>query len=350
MAAITEPTVGVQTFLPQDSTGLKRFGELLTRSGILTMTINIPDSPLTDDVKRQDYMQALFQGIGSRHQFLNATVREDVQREDPEHVRLMDGYFGQFRAEYQKLHPEMPMRELFPKSKARAEELLVKYFESVSQGIEFVIDDGDLQNGDHDAIKNALREFLLSKQARAACNVSHLRALQEGGREFEAGGIKAVLITEDDIQFTDEASRVADAFDGSLQGLRGQDWDILMLGASDYVPRERRGTPSAETVSGCEHIVKVNYSYGNYAYLVNGSSIEKVIGIIQNFIEEKKGAGEEVFAQDVVLSDRMSTDLKVFGCNPKIIGPMTGCYSVICNQKMDYSMPVTWVVDTGSGT
>ena len=78
------------------------------------------------------------------------------------------------------------------------------------------------------------------------------------------------------------------------------------------------------------------FAFGNYAYLVNGPSIERVRDLIINHIDGQLKANQTIQPQDAVLAQAMEEGvLRVFGVCPKLIGCIP-CFSTLCDQHMDY--------------
>ena len=319
-------------------------GTVFSDYEICIQTINIKTARLnSDDEKtRRQYMQELFESIGEACEktFLDATTRDDVQKHYFNHVRLSDGYLSNnFR------NAIKPITE----DKEEVAKLIEKIWDwafedsgrinKLHLGEWLEIPTELLNNKDIDqvALRKGLAECLKSKQGRLACSISHMRALEEGQKLYGEKKIKAVLVTEDDIQFIQKPERFIEIFQSAMEDLKKRDWDVLMLGASSYMPSDKEGDYNAEKVAGSEHLVKVKYAYGNFAYLVNGPSIEKIIRLINNHLETNKEKKAPILAQDVLYAEAMGKyKLAVYSTEPKLVGCIP-CFSNLCDTDMDYS-------------
>ena len=327
---------------------------LLFDQQIQIQTINIPSSCLNgnSEKRRMDHIQELINGLGVEnfHSFLNATTRGDVLKSEYKNAaRFTDAYYGKdLKPELQKIGDVQQAAEkvwdwVF-QDQDRIDQLhsgskpliICKDVLGCSEAVFKEIDQEKLNRGLNDSLRN--------KTGRTACTLSHLRALEKAREQYQKGEIKAKLITEDDIQIKDN-KKFTEVFQKAMNDLQNRDWDILMLGASGHIPKSKNMQYNAEEVAGSDNLVKVKFAYGNFAYLVNGSSIDKIIKLIEDHLKNRK----PVYAQDVIYAEAMeSGELNVFSTQPKTV-TCVPCYSLLCEKKMDYSkvLESEWQIEKG---
>jgi len=362
-----------------DKAGYQKIGDQFCESGMMVVTINLRGAALFKDdtgkptLLRQAHMQELFQLLGPNcsTQLFEAKTRSEIQKKDPGFVKLVDTFVEHSyrKVILEKLFPQPNASKITPEQKKYAKKISadtlpqildrlenLELLEDLSsddkfkfpkQVLEFEEFELDLNIGiNPEELRRGVKDCLLNRQARAACTKSHINALKSAAEQCKSDGLKSVLITEDDIIFLKPPQEFLTIYNSAMKTLDQQeDWDVLMLGASGYMPgdKEHNADPMPEN----ENLVKVRFSYGNFAYVVNAKSINKVVNILEAHISECKRNNSTSFPNDVVLSNAMEEgQLEVYGVNPKLIGCVPVAWSEVCNMRMDYTgiLEKPWLV------
>ena len=148
---------------------------------------------------------------------------------------------------------------------------------------------------------------LANKKARVGCSLSHFNVVKEA----KLSGKKCVLITEDDVRFSqmpEDILRIRKVFDETWQNLPA-DCDILFLGTNHRTP----------PIQVNERVVRCTGAIGGHAYIVFERYYDRFLALFQeNFarIGNPDGTGG-LESQDTLLRSVQSVD-NHYAINPLI--------------------------------
>lgn len=151
------------------------------------------------------------------------------------------------------------------------------------------------------------------KPGEVGCLLSHLNIL----KKCQEDNIDRVLITEDDVQFSDDLNSKFFEYQKELP-----EWDILYLGANHALCNPYENNPPIKIT---EHVYRILHAYSTHAYAVNKSCYQYLIDHISQMTNPL----------DVMYS-KIQRELGVYLFRPHLAWQSEG-YSDIIETNVDYS-------------